>query len=56
MPGRAEHRAQWFRRGVIALRDREAAAVIMGVDRVPTRMLTFGTSAGIAGLAGGFML
>lgn len=42
-----------FGRGVIALRDREAAAVIMGVDRVPTRMLTFGTSAGIAGFAGG---
>lgn len=42
-----------FGRGVIALRDNEAAAIIMGVDRTAVRVVTFGTSAGIAGLAGG---
>jgi branched-chain amino acid transport system permease protein len=42
-----------FGRGLIALRDNETAAIVMGVDRTAARTLVFGTSAGIAGLAGG---
>ncbi|GAB3082121.1 branched-chain amino acid ABC transporter permease [Nocardioides zeae] len=41
-----------FGRSVIALRDNETAAVIMGVNRTGTRVVVFGTSASIAGLAG----
>ena len=42
-----------FGRGVVALRDNESAAVVMGVQRIPVRAVTFGTSAAIASLAGG---
>jgi len=42
-----------FGRGMVALRDNEAAAVVMGVQRTRTRAITFGTSAAIASLAGG---
>ena len=41
-----------FGRSVVALRDNETPAIIMGVNRTLVRTLTFGTSAGIAGLAG----
>jgi len=41
-----------FGRGIVALRDNETPAIIMGVNRTLVRTLTFGTSAGIAGLAG----
>ncbi len=40
-------------RAIVALRDNEAAAVVMGVNRTVVRTLLFGVSAGIAGLAGG---
>ncbi len=40
-------------RAIIALRDNEAAAIVMGVNRTVVRTLLFGVSAGIAGLAGG---
>ncbi len=42
-----------FGRGVVALRDNEAAAVVMGVQRTRVRAITFGTSSAIASLAGG---
>jgi len=42
-----------FGRGVVALRDNEAAAIVMGVRRTAVRAVTFGTSAAIAGWAGG---
>lgn len=42
-----------FGRSVIALRDNETVAIIMGVNRTTTRTLLFGTSAGLTGLAGG---
>lgn len=42
-----------FGRGVVALRDNESAAVVMGVHRTAVRAVTFGTSAAIASLAGG---
>jgi branched-chain amino acid transport system permease protein len=41
-----------FGRSIVALRDNETPAIIMGVNRTAARALTFGTSAGIAGLAG----
>ena len=41
-----------FGRSVIALRDNETPAIIMGVNRTAVRALVFGTSAGITGLAG----
>ena len=41
-----------FGRGIVALRDNETPAIIMGVNRTLVRTLTFATSAGIAGLAG----
>lgn len=41
-----------YGRSVIALRDNETPAIIMGVNRTLARTLMFGTSAGIAGLAG----
>jgi branched-chain amino acid transport system permease protein len=41
-----------FGRAIVALRDNETPAIIMGVNRTLVRTLTFGTSAGIAGLAG----
>jgi branched-chain amino acid transport system permease protein len=41
-----------FGRSILALRDNETPAIIMGVNRTAARTLTFGTSAGIAGLAG----
>lgn len=41
-----------FGRSIVALRDNETPAIIMGVNRTAARTLTFGTSAGIAGLAG----
>lgn len=41
-----------FGRSLLALRDNEAAAVVMGVNRAYTRTLVFGASAGIAGLGG----
>jgi branched-chain amino acid transport system permease protein len=40
-------------RAIIALRDNEAAAIVMGVNRTIVRTLLFGLSSGIAGLAGG---
>lgn len=40
-------------RAVVALRDNEAAAVVMGVNRTVVRTVLFGISAAIAGLAGG---
>jgi branched-chain amino acid transport system permease protein len=40
-------------RAIIALRDNEAAAIVMGVNRTFTRTVLFGISAGIAGLGGG---
>jgi branched-chain amino acid transport system permease protein len=40
-------------RAIVALRDNEAAAVVMGVNRTLVRTVLFGISAGIAGLAGG---
>jgi branched-chain amino acid transport system permease protein len=40
-------------RAIIALRDNEAAAIVMGVNRTVTRTILFGVSASIAGLAGG---
>jgi branched-chain amino acid transport system permease protein len=40
-------------RSIVALRDNEAAAVVMGVNRTLVRTVLFGVSAGIAGLAGG---
>jgi branched-chain amino acid transport system permease protein len=40
-------------RSIVALRDNEAAAIVMGVDRTLVRTVLFGVSAGIAGLAGG---
>jgi branched-chain amino acid transport system permease protein len=40
-------------RSIIALRDNEAAAIVMGVNRTVVRTLLFGVSAAIAGLAGG---
>lgn len=40
-------------RSIIALRDNQSAAVIMGVNRTVVRTVLFGISAGIAGLAGG---
>lgn len=42
-----------FGRAVVALRDNESAAIVMGVPRTATRAVTFGTSAAIASLAGG---
>lgn len=42
-----------FGRGIVALRDNEAAAVVMGVRRTAVRAVTFGTSAAIASLGGG---
>jgi branched-chain amino acid transport system permease protein len=42
-----------FGRGLIALRDNESAAIVMGVNRALTRTLVFGASAAIAGLGGG---
>jgi len=42
-----------FGRGVVALRDNEAAAIVMGVRRTSVRAVTFGTSAAIGSLAGG---
>jgi branched-chain amino acid transport system permease protein len=42
-----------FGRGLVALRDNEAAAIVMGVQRTAVRAVTFGTSAAIASLAGG---
>lgn len=39
-------------RAVITLRDNEAAAMVMGVNRAFVRTVVFGTSAAIAGLAG----
>lgn len=41
-------------RGIVALRDREAAGIVMGVNRAFVRTVLFGISAGIAGVAGGF--
>ncbi|QTI69912.1 branched-chain amino acid ABC transporter permease [Gordonia polyisoprenivorans] len=41
-------------RGIVALRDKEAAGVVMGVNRAFVRTVLFGISAAIAGLAGGF--
>lgn len=41
-------------RGIIALRDKEAAGIVMGVNRAFVRTVLFGISAGIAGVAGGF--
>jgi len=40
-------------RAIVALRDNESAAIVMGVNRAFVRTVTFGISAGIAGLAGG---
>ena len=40
-------------RAVVALRDNEAAAIVMGVNRAFVRTVVFGLSAAIAGLAGG---
>ncbi|WP_181779033.1 branched-chain amino acid ABC transporter permease [Pseudonocardia pini] len=40
-------------RAVTALRDNEAAAIVMGVNRAFVRTVVFGISAAIAGLAGG---
>jgi branched-chain amino acid transport system permease protein len=40
-------------RSIVALRDNEAAAIVMGVNRTLVRTVLFGISAGIAGLAGG---
>jgi branched-chain amino acid transport system permease protein len=40
-------------RAIVALRDNESAAIVMGVDRTVVRTLLFGISAAIAGLAGG---
>lgn len=40
-------------RSIVALRDNEAAAIVMGVNRTLVRTVLFGVSAGIAGLAGG---
>jgi branched-chain amino acid transport system permease protein len=40
-------------RSIVALRDNEAAAVVMGVNRTLVRTVLFGISASIAGLAGG---
>lgn len=40
-------------RAVVALRDNEAAAIVMGVNRAFVRTVVFGISAAIAGLAGG---
>lgn len=42
-----------FGRGVVALRDNESAAVVMGIQRTAVRAVTFGTSSAIASLAGG---
>ncbi|GAA1545199.1 branched-chain amino acid ABC transporter permease [Nocardioides humi] len=39
-------------RAIVALRDNERAAIIMGVNRTLVRTTLFGVSAGIAGLAG----
>jgi branched-chain amino acid transport system permease protein len=41
-------------RGIVALRDKEAAGIVMGVNRAFVRTVLFGISAGIAGVAGGF--
>jgi len=41
-----------FGRAVVALRDNESAAVVMGVRRTASRALIFGISAAIAALAG----
>ena len=41
-------------RGIVALRDKEAAGVVMGVNRAFVRTVLFGISAAIAGVAGGF--
>jgi branched-chain amino acid transport system permease protein len=40
-------------RAIIALRDNESAAIVMGVDRTLVRTALFGISAAIAGLGGG---
>ncbi len=40
-------------RAIVALRDNESAAIVMGVDRTVVRTVLFGISASIAGLAGG---
>ncbi|MBF4162729.1 branched-chain amino acid ABC transporter permease [Nocardioides acrostichi] len=40
-------------RAIVALRDNEPAAIVMGVDRTVVRTVLFGISAAIAGLAGG---
>lgn len=40
-------------RAVIALRDNESAAMVMGVNRTVVRTIVFGISAAIAGMAGG---
>ncbi len=40
-------------RGIVALRDNESAAIVMGVNRALVRTVLFGVSAAIAGLAGG---
>lgn len=40
-------------RAIVALRDNESAAIVMGVDRTVVRTVLFGISAAIAGLAGG---
>jgi branched-chain amino acid transport system permease protein len=40
-------------RAVVALRDNEAAAIVMGVNRAYVRTVVFGLSAAIAGLSGG---
>jgi branched-chain amino acid transport system permease protein len=40
-------------RAIVALRDNESAAIVMGVNRTLVRTVVFGVSASIAGLAGG---
>jgi branched-chain amino acid transport system permease protein len=40
-------------RAIVALRDNEKPAIIMGINRTFVRTVLFGVSAGIAGLAGG---
>jgi branched-chain amino acid transport system permease protein len=40
-------------RAIVALRDNESAAIVMGVNRTVVRTVMFGISAAIAGLAGG---
>jgi len=40
-------------RAIVALRDNESAAIVMGIDRTVVRTVLFGISGAIAGLAGG---